>query len=183
MADAVEAGGRVIVIDPMTWSSEVLRNGVARHLSIGFPWLLRNLETVFGWASYESAFWRNVGVAAKRVVLHRRRSTDAALIASPDEELASFDLAFIDGDHGYEGVKHDLESWGSRVRAGGIILVHDATPRFPGVLRALGEWARAQGVEVEWPTSGSLGVVHVGARPATARSPRATRASMPAVAP
>jgi hypothetical protein len=35
------------------------------------------------------------------------------------------DLLFIDGDHGYEGVKHDYVTYGALVRKGGIIALHD----------------------------------------------------------
>jgi predicted O-methyltransferase YrrM len=36
------------------------------------------------------------------------------------------DLLFIDGDHSYDGVKFDFDHFGSRVRAGGLILLHDS---------------------------------------------------------
>jgi predicted O-methyltransferase YrrM len=35
------------------------------------------------------------------------------------------DLLFIDGDHSYEGVKRDFESYADLVRKGGIIALHD----------------------------------------------------------
>ena len=38
------------------------------------------------------------------------------------------DLLFIDGDHSYEGVKADFESYGPLVRAGGLIAFHDIIP-------------------------------------------------------
>ena len=34
-------------------------------------------------------------------------------------------LLFIDGDHKYEGVKHDYEMYSSLVRSGGLIIFHD----------------------------------------------------------
>jgi predicted O-methyltransferase YrrM len=35
------------------------------------------------------------------------------------------DLLFIDGDHSYAGVRWDFEAYGSLVRPGGLIALHD----------------------------------------------------------
>ncbi len=163
LAEAVaEREGRVVVIDPMRWSSEILRNGVARHLTVTFPRVVGALERLVDRASYETAFWRNVGPRHRaRVHLYRGLSSDEELLHSVDPNLAAFDMVFVDGDHGYAGAKLDLDRWGSRVRKGGIVLVHDATPRFPGVVRALREWDEDPRVHVEWPSRDSLCVVHV----------------------
>lgn len=163
IADAVaEQGGKVIVIDPMTWATEVVRNGIARHLSASFPRAVAALEWLLDRASYEPAFWRNVGGKGREnVVLHRVLSTDRALLAKDDEDLTLFDLLFVDGDHGFDGALGDLERWGRRVRKGGVVLVHDATPRFPGVLRAIRRWSDDPRIAVEWPTKHSLCVVRV----------------------
>jgi predicted O-methyltransferase YrrM len=37
-----------------------------------------------------------------------------------------FDFVFIDGDHSYEGLKGDWESWSPLVTSGGIIALHDS---------------------------------------------------------
>lgn len=42
----------------------------------------------------------------------------------------SLDLLFIDGDHSYEGVKHDFEMFSPLVRAGGLIAFHDIVPDY-----------------------------------------------------
>jgi len=39
------------------------------------------------------------------------------------------DFAFIDGDHAYDGVKSDFQLYGPLVRPGGIIALHDISPR------------------------------------------------------
>lgn len=41
-------------------------------------------------------------------------------------DTGPLDLAFIDGDHSYEGVRADFERWGRRVRVGGAVLLDDA---------------------------------------------------------
>jgi predicted O-methyltransferase YrrM len=37
----------------------------------------------------------------------------------------SIDLLFVDGDHSYESVKLDVESWLPKLKDGGIIILHD----------------------------------------------------------
>ncbi len=47
-------------------------------------------------------------------------------------------LLFIDGDHGYKGVKADVEKWQGFIPVGGVILFHDYT-RYDGIERAADE--------------------------------------------
>ncbi len=160
IADALAGHGTLVVIDPMRWSSELVRNGLARHTA-RFPWILSTLERLFDRATYEPAFWRNLGERARHVRLFRSLSSDPALLACSDPDLASFDLVFIDGDHGYAGALLDMKRWGGRVRKGGLVLVHDATKPFPGVVRAIEEWGDDPRLEVEWPSRDSLCVIHI----------------------
>lgn len=51
-----------------------------------------------------------------------------------------FDVAFIDGDHSYEGVRQDWLLWSPLVREGGLVAFHDTWPDSavntePGVAR------------------------------------------------
>jgi predicted O-methyltransferase YrrM len=40
------------------------------------------------------------------------------------------DLAFIDGDHSYAGVKADFEAYAPLVRSGGLVVFHDIVPDY-----------------------------------------------------
>lgn len=54
------------------------------------------------------------------------------------------DMLFIDGNHTYESVKADFESYQGRVRVGGIVAFHDAGSRehMPGTYQAIEEIER-----------------------------------------
>ncbi len=48
-----------------------------------------------------------------------------------------FDFAFIDGSHSFDYVRSDTERVLPRMAAGGLVLWHDYTPAWPGVIRYL----------------------------------------------
>jgi hypothetical protein len=57
--------------------------------------------------------------------------------------FGTIDLVFVDGSHAYEYVKNDTEVALKLLRDGkGIIIWHDYTYAFPGVIRALNEFYR-----------------------------------------
>lgn len=62
--------------------------------------------------------------------LCRRSGLKATLLVGDSRTIevdtGEIDVAFIDGDHSYEGVKVDFERFGRRVRVGGAVLFDDA---------------------------------------------------------
>lgn len=48
------------------------------------------------------------------------------------------DCLFLDGDHSYESVKSDIDSWIPKVKIGGLVLFHDYSS-WPGVTEAVDE--------------------------------------------
>lgn len=58
-----------------------------------------------------------------------RATFDEAVNQFPDE---SIDLLHIDGRHFYEDVKHDFETWQSKLSARAIVLFHDTQVRAQG---------------------------------------------------
>lgn len=60
-------------------------------------------------------------IASQQVVVHRSFSHEV----SPNFSDAYFDWVYIDGDHHYESVKRDLETYYSKVKQGGCLLGDD----------------------------------------------------------
>jgi predicted O-methyltransferase YrrM len=54
---------------------------------------------------------------------------------------ASQDFVFIDAEHTYEEVKKDIEAWWPKVKPGGAMAGHDWSAAFPGVAKAVNEFA------------------------------------------
>ena len=69
----------------------------------------------------------------RRATLIRDRSPDA--IPQILREGDKFDIAFIDGDHSFDGVCADVDGVFPVLKCGGYILFHDA--HFPDVARAI----------------------------------------------
>ncbi len=154
---AAQNGGSVVAIDPMRWASK------PAHF---FEWIDGLLHPF----SYESTFWKNVRKTGNdNVTLIRALSTDKELIARKDPQLAEFDLVFIDGEHTYEGALADVQNWGSRVRPGGLILMHDIVARFPGVVKVFRQLESDPRYRIRWPKRGTVGVVEVVAATAAAQ--------------
>jgi predicted O-methyltransferase YrrM len=86
-------------------------------------------------------------------------------------EHAPYDWAFIDGEHSYPYVRHDMDMVMPLMRAGGAVLLHDITPPAGddtyGPLQVLEE-AEAAGYQTDryecgerFSWSAGIGVVHV----------------------
>ena len=56
------------------------------------------------------------------------RLADSTSVTIPPRSL---DLAFIDGDHSYEGVSRDIEHWLPALRPGGHLVLHDGRAILP----------------------------------------------------
>lgn len=163
LSEAVAAeNGVVVAIDPMRWASEVVRNGILRHLRINLRSFFETIERWLPLSSYEKEFRAQVRAAGHdNVHLFRNLSTDPELIDSKNILLTEFDLVFVDGDHSYEGARADLDNWGRRVRSGGQVLVHDATGEFPGVCKAIDAWRQDSAVRVQEQLHGSICVIDI----------------------
>lgn len=58
-------------------------------------------------------------------------------------------FAFLDGDL-YQSIKDSLRLVGNKMVAGGVIIVHDYNnPELPGVTKAVDEWLKDRGLQLE----------------------------------
>lgn len=59
------------------------------------------------------------------------------------------DLIYIDAGHEYPEVRRDIELYWPLLRAGGALLGDDFSPKWPGVMQAVKEFAVAQGLTAQ----------------------------------
>lgn len=67
-------------------------------------------------------------------VMFIREPSVRAAIELKDEKI---DSIFIDGNHTYDGVCFDIDSWYPMLKPGGIMFGHDYWPQHPGVIEAV----------------------------------------------
>jgi len=110
-AGVAERGGRIWCVD--TWQNETMPGGLRDTLA---------------------EFRANTARFRNAIVEVRKRSDGLV----PADVCPPYDLVFIDGDHSYEAVKHDLACAMQWLAPTGVIALHD-TAEFSGPSRALGE--------------------------------------------
>lgn len=65
-----------------------------------------------------------------------------------------FDWAYVDGNHSFLGVTHDLEILKSKVKPNGVIMGHDyKIPRYFSVVKAVNNFCRKYNLKIEYLTS------------------------------
>lgn len=83
----------------------------------------------------------NLGIAQVPVAKYRLLvgfSTEAEIVGQASDR--TYGLVFIDGDHSYEGVKFDFETYAGLVAPGGYVMIDDyGAPAWPGVTKFVDE--------------------------------------------
>jgi hypothetical protein len=86
---------------------------------------------------YECA--SNIATIASETQQHMSLSVGDTALAACLFDDASVTLAFIDGDHSYEGCKRDIAAWWGKIKPGGLLAGHDYSHEYPGVMQAVTE--------------------------------------------
>jgi predicted O-methyltransferase YrrM len=82
--------------------------------------------------------------AKLNVCPHKASSADAAAAWTGP----AVGLLFIDGMHTYEGVMADIGAWLPHMAPDGLVTFHDYGDQFPGVIKAVDEWAGDREIRV-----------------------------------
>lgn len=149
-----EPQARVTCVDPFEPYDEQTATGMNRSVREGNA------------VQFERAL-QTFGLGPARVRLFRQPSA----LAGPGVAPSSVDLVFVDGNHSHWAAALDLRLWWPKLRpagpagAGGLMVVHDYTTRFPGVIAAVDGWEAEAGVEVRACPGTSLVWAQKGARP------------------
>jgi SAM-dependent methyltransferase len=141
-------------------SALLLRGLPGLHLHLVDPWRTSVDEAAFWLPGSEGDPARNQAlfddimrraVSATEFAADRRTIVPCASQTAARHLEETFDLIFIDaGDHAEREVARDIEAWHSRLRPGGLLCGHDyAHPEFPGVKRAVDEFAAARHLTVQ----------------------------------
>ena len=73
-------------------------------------------------------------VAEQDIAVFKGFSSDPAIQAANAKK--TFDLIFVDGDHSYEGVKRDVDFYGTLLSSGGLLIIDNyGDAAWPGVTR------------------------------------------------
>ena len=78
-----------------------------------------------GQSSVRSLLYHTFGKLFQSMHLIRGDSHSEEVAARVRRITQSLDVLFIDGDHTYDGVKHDFLSYSPLIRSGGIVAFHD----------------------------------------------------------
>jgi len=71
--------------------------------------------------------WRRFGV--ENIITHHKLTSKEYLSALPPER--KIDLLYVDGDHSYAGIMHDLLAFHSRLHSRSVVIAHDVYPSCP----------------------------------------------------
>lgn len=81
-------------------------------------------------------FWDNIkNHSLEKIIIPIKKHSEEAYDDCPNDIAA----IFIDGDHEYSSVKHDIIHYVPKVVKGGLIAFHDYSDYWPGVYKAVEE--------------------------------------------
>jgi predicted O-methyltransferase YrrM len=137
----IPPGGRILEIGCGSGGSTAVLAGASRNLNV-------TIETVDPFLAYDEQTHAGVArgvcegnqaeffdTAARLRYSHRLNHRAMSSEDVDDHLVGTFDLIFVDGNHSAEFVKNDLWLSWSRLKPGGLLVLHDYTTRFPDVIQ------------------------------------------------
>ncbi len=124
-------------VDPFTPYDEEGTSGIVRDVMEGDPVIFWDMANTYQYTD---------------------RLTHFAIPSQESHSALSdfYDFIFVDGNHSREFVDNDLALAWSRLKRGGVLVGHDYTTRFPGVIASVDAW----NVPVTTPAGTSLFIAH-----------------------
>ncbi len=118
------------------------------------------------WKQYNpAAHFAKLGISAY-ITTHVMTSTEYA----KRNGKAAYEYIYIDGDHSYDGAKHDFRTFWPKLSRGGFLVFHDisAKGKLEGGIfgvRKLWQELRLPGkIQFPWPSESGLGIIQKGYR-------------------
>lgn len=135
-------------------------------LDIAEPKMLYMLDRFEGYARSGDKDGENIEVVDLHLhytlfMKHQFNLPNATLLKDDTSVIADFpndffDFAYIDADHSYGGVKHDLNAIYPKMKKGGWLMGHDYAQRTKGVIQAVNEFCQLKGLHIAHLTDDKL---------------------------
>lgn len=113
-----------------------------QHFSTGYVDTMNFNQAIFDVLHIKTA--KRLEPYKSRSVLLRELSQNASQIFFD----RSLDFVYIDGNHSYEAVKQDIESWYPKIRSGGLLIGDDYSVYFLGLCQAVNEFCQKEGLKL-----------------------------------
>lgn len=136
LANAAQGCQRILELGSyLGRSTRALLDNSDAYLWCVDTWNSRIFKKTYSTGHHYNAFLKGIADARDRVTV-LKMTTREAVKCMPVEP---FDLVFIDADHTYKWVKHDILNFAPLLRLGGILSGHDYFSSAPGLMRAVDE--------------------------------------------
>ncbi len=113
------------------------------------PTRYRSLNLTHGFPSVYYTFLKNVVAEAMSGVITPFPTTSGIAARFFKLHTLNFDLVYLDASHDYEDVAADIAAYWPLVGAGGVLFGDDFTQGWPGVMRAVNEFAEQAGMKLQ----------------------------------
>lgn len=119
---------RLLEIVEARWPARILEVGVF-HGGTLWHWLQMGDVVAVDDTCYEAADWYEWAREQDRGLTLIQGDCHHPDVVEQIRQLGPYDFCFIDADHTYQSVRADWDNYGPMVKPGGLVGLHDITPR------------------------------------------------------